>query len=73
MPLEHHTRRTVSKGRAYPLGATPTDRGVNFAIYSRYAAEVFLLLFDAPDGEPATVAARDRATRRGFVNHSSCT
>src|SRR5690349_10621889 len=51
--LERHTTKTVTKGAPLPLGATP-DAGVdNFAIYSKTAAEVFLLLFDTPD-RPAT-------------------
>ena len=41
-------------GRPYPLGATVTSEGVNFAIYSRHATGVRLLLFDSPDApEPA--------------------
>ena len=48
-----HTTRTVAKGSPFPLGATPVADGVNFAIYAKSAADVFLLLFDKPDG-PAT-------------------
>jgi glycogen operon protein len=51
--LEHRTDRTLSSGRFYPRGATLTDEGVNFALFSQNASEVFLLLFDAPD-QPAT-------------------
>jgi hypothetical protein len=29
MPLEHHTSKTVVKGRPFPLGATPVADGVN--------------------------------------------
>src|SRR5262249_35383863 len=39
----------------YPLGATVVDGGVNFALYSRNASAVFLLLFDAPTSEPTDV------------------
>ena len=35
MPLEHRTRKHVTPGRSYPLGATPAGDGVNFALYSR--------------------------------------
>ncbi|HEY7059057.1 MAG TPA: hypothetical protein VH458_21135 [Vicinamibacterales bacterium] len=31
MPLQHRTTRTVTKGCPYPLGATLTSDGVNFA------------------------------------------
>src|SRR5262249_60437382 len=44
--LEHRTSRVVGRGLPYPLGATPTATGVNFALYSKHAGEVFLLLFD---------------------------
>jgi glycogen operon protein len=37
--------------------------GVNFAIYSRHASEVFLLLFDVPDGDPTDVIKLDASTR----------
>jgi glycogen operon protein len=53
--LRTRTTKTVAKGTHYPLGATPTPSGVNFAVYSKHAAEVFLLLFDAADGEPTDV------------------
>jgi isoamylase len=51
--LEHQTTRTLSPGRFYPCGATLTGEGVNFALFSQNAADVFLLLFDEPD-RPAT-------------------
>jgi isoamylase len=53
--LEHRTTKTLSKGSAFPLGATPVSEGVNFAVYSKSAADVFLLLFDTPDGLPTDV------------------
>ncbi len=53
--LEHRTTKAIEKGLPYPLGATPVEDGVNFAIYSRNAAAVFLLLFDTPDGQPTDV------------------
>jgi isoamylase len=33
-------------GRSSPLGATVTDGGVNFSLFSRSATSVELLLFD---------------------------
>ena len=35
--LRHQTDKKLSPGKFYPLGATPTGDGVNFAIYSRSA------------------------------------
>ena len=66
--LEHRTTRTVTRGTHYPLGATPTPSGVNFALYSQRATDVFLLLFDTADGDPTDIIrleARDR-----FVWHA---
>ncbi len=37
----------VLAGEAYPLGATPSDEGTNFAIFSANATRVELCLFDA--------------------------
>ena len=39
----------VESGRALPLGATPTDRGVNFAVFSRNATGVILILFESDE------------------------
>jgi glycogen operon protein len=52
--LKHRTTKSVEKGKNFPLGATLAPDGVNFAIYSKHASEVFLLLFDKPDGEPVS-------------------
>jgi len=45
---------TVSKtGRSFPIGATLTDSGANFSVFSRSAENIELLLFDrADDGRP---------------------
>jgi pullulanase/glycogen debranching enzyme len=53
--LKHRTTKTVARGVNYPLGAALTSDGVNFAVYSKHATEVFLLLFDKPDGEPTDI------------------
>jgi glycogen operon protein len=69
--LEHRTAKAIDKGRHYPLGATLTSEGVNFAVYSRSASDVFLLLFDAPDGPPTDVirlTAHDRFIWHAHVN-----
>jgi isoamylase len=53
--LKHRTQKSVTRGTTYPLGATLTPDGVNFAVYSQKATGVLLLLFDAPDGEPTDI------------------
>jgi len=53
--LKHRTQKFVTKGTTYPLGATLTPDGANFAVYSQKATGVFLLLFDAPGGEPTDI------------------
>jgi len=72
MPYElgHRTTKTVEKGAHFPLGATFTPEGMNFAIYSKNATEIFLLLFDKPDGEPTDVIQlpnRDKFIWHGLV------
>src|SRR5215831_11168558 len=68
MPLSHRTTKTIVKGREYPLGATVVDGGVNFALYSRNASAVFLMLFDTPTGEPTDVI--QLTNRDKFVWHA---
>jgi isoamylase len=68
--LKHHTTKTITKGSYFPLGATLTPGGVNFAIYSKHATEVFLLLFAKADGEPTDIIQlqnRDRFVWHGLV------
>ena len=66
-PLEHRTTKTVTKGVNHPLGATLTPNGVNFAVYSQHATDVFLLLFDTAEGEPTDVIRLPE--REKFVWH----
>jgi isoamylase len=47
--------RELSTGTDFPLGATLTPEGVNFALISRNAQEVFLLLFGDPQEAPTDV------------------
>ena len=61
--LVHKTKRKISDGKYYPLGATLCEEGVNFAIYSQYAGQVFLLLFDRPDGEPTDIIKLENRTK----------
>ncbi len=65
--LKHRTNKKLSDGRFYPLGAALYEDGVNFAIYSQNAKEVFLLLFDRPDGEPRDIIKIENQTR--FIWH----
>ena len=53
MMLKHKSNKKISEGTSYPLGASCDSKGVNFAIYSKHAEQIFLLLFDSPDS-PAT-------------------
>ena len=45
-------RLTTSRGQCRPLGATPRPGGVNFAVCSRHAAGVTLVLFLDGQDEP---------------------
>src|SRR6185369_12400662 len=68
--LKPRTTKIIEKGSYFPLGATLTPDGVNFALYSKNATEVFLLLFDKPDGEPTDIirlANRDKFIWHGLV------
>jgi glycogen operon protein len=53
------------------MGATVTGSGINFAIFSRHATRVWLLLFDQPtDGTPSYKFELDRvANRTGDIWH----
>jgi len=66
--LEHRTTKTITRGTHYPLGATPTPTGVNFALYSQHATDVFLLLFDKADGDPTDIIRLEERDR--FVWHA---
>ncbi|HEX6211638.1 MAG TPA: glycogen debranching protein GlgX [Methylomirabilota bacterium] len=48
----------------YPLGATLTPDGTNFALYSQDASAVSLVLFDRADGPPTAVIPLGGPTRR---------
>ena len=53
----------LEPGRFYPLGATLQTDGVNFALYSRHANAVHLLLFDTPDGQPSEIIPIEHCSR----------
>ena len=48
----------VWTGAPYPLGATSTAEGVNFAIYSENCTGVDLCLFERPDADHEAVRVR---------------
>lgn len=58
--LKQQTLRELSAGEQGPLGASLKGDGVNFAVYSQYAQEIFLLLFDAPEGAPIDIIKLNR-------------
>jgi len=62
---------TATAGCPTPMGATPTDSGFNFAIFSRHATRVWLHLFDEPEsGEPSHTFELDPgAHRTGDIWH----
>lgn len=43
---------TISRGNALPLGSSITPQGVNFAIFSKHATDVSLVLFARGEDEP---------------------
>lgn len=55
----------VLPGRLLPLGATVTDGGTNFSIFSRHGTRVWLMLFDEPAaGTPSAEFELDPAKHR---------
>ena len=48
----------VWPGTPYPLGATWTGQGVNFAVFSENATGVDVCLFDGADAETESVRVR---------------
>ncbi|HXV42620.1 MAG TPA: glycogen debranching enzyme, partial [Anaerolineae bacterium] len=58
-------------GQPMPLGATVTGNGTNFAIFSRHATRVWLMLFDQPaDDAPSHEFELDPiANRTGDIWH----
>ncbi len=58
----------VRPGKPSPLGATWDGLGVNFALYSRHAQRVELVLFDRPD-DPAPARTVELPERTGPIWH----
>jgi len=63
---------TIAPGKPLPFGATVNSRGTQFAVFSRHATAVSLLLFDDPqDAIPVREIALDPETNRtGDVWHA---
>jgi len=62
---------TLETGKALPLGASLTEQGVNFALFSRNAVSVTLVLFEGPEADsPRQELTLDpRKNRTGDVWH----
>lgn len=56
------TLKQTLEGKKDTLGATLTPDGVNFALFSQNASEVFLLLFDDPSGEASDIIKLENRT-----------
>ncbi|MBN2475190.1 MAG: glycogen debranching protein GlgX [Pirellulales bacterium] len=60
----------VGRGNCRPFGATPRPRGVNFAVFSRHAERVHLVLFQEGSQEPITEIPLDpKMNKTGDVWH----
>jgi glycogen operon protein len=51
-PTHEHKGFKLRAGKPYPLGATVVPGGVNFAIFSRYATDCTLILFEKGGSHP---------------------
>ncbi len=58
--------RTLLPGKPYPLGATPTSKGTNFAIYSENATAVSVCFFDENGRQTDCVSLHERTA---FIWH----
>ncbi len=52
-------KRTLLPGKPYPLGATPSSLGTNFALYSEYATAVSVCFFDETGEQTDCIALRE--------------
>jgi glycogen operon protein len=60
-------RMPSSYGQSSPLGATITEKGVNFSLFSRSGSQVELMLFDrVDDARPAHVIKLDPVKNRTY-------
>ena len=57
----------IRSGRSAPLGATVTNRGVNFSVYAKHATALELLLFDDEQADrPSQVIPLDPSRNRTY-------
>ena len=62
-----HSPAGESVGQSSPLGATVTQAGVNFSVFSRHASSIELLFFDREDdAQPARVIPIDSYCNRTY-------
>ncbi len=60
----------IAAGRPLPLGATPDDRGINFAVVSGHADSVTLVLFESGEQRPfAELELDPTLNRTGRIWH----
>ena len=65
--MKTHTSKKLSPGFSDPQGATLNQDGVNFSLYSKYADEIFLLLFDKESENPTDIIKVSQKT--GHIWH----
>ncbi|WP_416190800.1 glycogen debranching protein GlgX [Neisseria sp. CCUG12390] len=63
----HNTKWQIRPGRPYPLGASPQEGGVNFAVFSFNADAVELCLFDGETETRLKLPSRFGTVFCGFV------
>jgi isoamylase len=51
-PTHNHAGFQLRVGKAFPFGATTVPGGVNFSVFSRFATDCTLVLFEKGDAEP---------------------
>jgi glycogen operon protein len=63
--------RTLLPGKPYPLGATPTSQGTNFAVYSENATAVHVCFFDDQGQQIDCVRLKERTAFvwHGLIRH----
>jgi isoamylase len=65
--MTQQTDKLITSGHPRPLGASPACDGTNFAIYSKEAEEIYLLLFDSPGSEPSDIIRLE--CKSDFIRH----
>jgi isoamylase len=63
--------RTLLPGKPYPLGATPSTEGTNFALYSEYATAVNVCFFDEAGKQMDCISLKEQTAFvwHGFIRH----